>query len=80
MRQEFMQRRVEQTDCHRQTFHDPEQFGEILTLHRQQLFERRLTAFDIRGHDHLAHGDDAVSIKEHVLGAAEPDTFGTKFA
>ena len=32
------------------------------------------------GQDHLAHGDDAVGLEEHVLGAAEPDAFGAELA
>src|SRR5262249_8087086 len=29
-------------------------------------------------HDHLAHGHNAVFFKEHVLGPAQPNAFGTK--
>src|SRR6516164_9551894 len=31
------------------------------------------------GEDHLAHGGDATFVKEHVLGSAESDSFGTEF-
>ena len=32
------------------------------------------------GADHLAHGEDAVLLEEHVLGAAQPDAFGAELA
>ena len=80
MRQEFMQRRIEQADRHRQARHDLEQFREIAALHRQQLGERGATALLVVGEDHLAHRDDAVAVEEHVLGAAEADAFGTETA
>ena len=70
LRQEFMQRRVKQANCDRQTIHDFKQFDEIGALHRQQLVEGRTTSFLVVGQDHFAHGDDALAFKEHVLGAA----------
>ena len=30
------------------------------------------------GQDHLAHGDDALGLEEHMLGAAEPDALGAE--
>ena len=35
-------------------------------------------AFGVVGQDHLAHGDDAVGVEEHVLGAAEADALGAE--
>ena len=32
------------------------------------------------GEDHLAHGDDALALEEHVLGAAQADAFGAELA
>jgi hypothetical protein len=32
------------------------------------------------GQDHLAHGGDAVAVKEHVLGAAKADALGAEGA
>ena len=75
LRQELVQRRVEQSDGDRQAGHDLEQFGEILPLHRQQLGERRAPSFLGVGEDHLAHRDDALALEEHVLGSAEADAF-----
>ena len=80
MRQELVQRRIEQADGHRQPRHDLEQLDEILALRRQQLGERRAAPFRILGEDHLAHGEDALLLEEHVLGAAEPDAFGAEGA
>ena len=80
LRQEFVQRRIEQADRHRQAGHDLEQFEEIRALHRQQLGERGAPVLLGVGQDHLAHGDDAVAVEEHVLGAAKPDAFGAEGA
>ena len=41
VRQEFVQRRIEQADGHRPAGHDGEQLDEIGALHRQQLGDRR---------------------------------------
>ncbi len=80
LRQEFVQRRIEQADRDRQARHDLEQFGEVLALHRQQLGERRAAAFLGVGEDHLAHRDDALALEEHVFGPAKPDAFGAEAA
>ena len=78
MRQEFMQRRVEQTDGDRQPLHDLEQLGEVAALHRQDLGERRAARLLRIGEDHLAHREDAVGIEEHVFGAAQSDALGAE--
>ena len=80
LRQEFVQRRIEQADRHRQAGHDLEQFEEIRALHRQQLVERSAPVLLGVGQDHLAHGDDALAVEEHVLGAAKTDAFGAEGA
>ena len=79
-RQEFVQRRIEQPDRHRQTLHDPEQVGEIPALHRKQLCERGAAPGFVVGEDHFAHRQDAVGVEEHVLGAAEADALGAECA
>ena len=76
VRQELVQRRIEQADRHRQAAHDLEQLDEVVALHRQQLGERGAAGLLVVGEDHLAHGADAVLVEEHVLGAAEADAFG----
>ena len=44
LRQELVQRRVEQADRHRQPAHDGEELDEVLALHRQELCQRRAAA------------------------------------
>ena len=73
-------RRIEQADGHRQAGHDLEQLDEILPLHGQQLGQRPAAALLVIGQDHLAHGDDAALVEEHMLGAAEPDAVGAEGA
>ena len=78
VRQELVQRRIEQADGHRPAGHDLEQLDEIGALHRQKLGERRAARFLVVGEDHLAHRLDALLVEEHVLGAAKPDAFGAE--
>ena len=59
MRQEFMQRRVEQADGHRQPDHDAEERDEIVSLEGHQLLERDASPRLVARHDHLTHGADA---------------------
>ena len=78
MRQELMQRRIEQADGHGKPRHDLEQLDEVLALRRQQLGERLAAPLLILGEDHLAHGEDAALLEEHMLGAAKPDALGAE--
>ncbi len=78
VRQEFVQRRVEQLDRDRQSLHDLEQPDEVLALHRKKFRERRAAALLIISENHFAHGENPVFIEKHVLGAAEADAFGAK--
>ena len=79
VRQELVQRRVEQADRHRLALQRAEDAGEVVALERQQLGERRLRASSsVVGQDHLAHRVDAVALEEHVLGAAQADALGAE--
>ena len=80
VRQEFMQRRVEQPDRHRQPGHDGEQLAEILPLERQQPRQGGAAAGFAVGDDHLPHRQDPFRVEEHVFGAAQADALGAKFA
>ena len=75
-----MQRRIEQADRHRQPGHDLEQLLEIGALHRQDLGERGAAPRLVVGEDHLAHGENALGVEEHVLGAAEADPLRAEVA
>ena len=76
VRQELVQRRIEQADRHRPAVHRPEQAVEVLPLERQQLGQRLLAIVERVGQDHLAEVVDVV--EEHVLGAAQADAFGAE--
>ena len=81
VRQELVQRRIEQADRHRQALHRLEDADEVLALERQQLRQGRLAASSsFVGQDHLPHGEDAVAVEEHVLGAAQADALGAELA
>src|SRR6267142_6437379 len=73
LRQELVQRRIEETNRRRMALERTEDADEVLALIRQQLGERRFALLERLGEDHLAHGIDAVSLEEHVLGARQAD-------
>ena len=78
VREEFVERRVEQADGDRQAVHRPEYALEVLALVRQELVERLLPFGEVGGENHLAHRVDSVALKEHVLSAAETDALGAE--
>ena len=78
MRQEFVERRIEETDRGGITFERLEDAGEIFALIRQQFRERGFPVVDVVGENHLAHRVDAVAFEEHVLGAGEADADGAE--
>jgi DNA-binding MarR family transcriptional regulator len=78
VRQELVQRRVEEADRRRIALQRAEDAGEVLALIRQQLGQRAFPLLERLGEDHLAHRVDAVALEEHVLGAAEADADGAE--
>ena len=80
VRQEFVQRRIKQTNRYRQTVHNFEQVFEILLLVRQQTSQSLTAAFFVLRQNHGAHIRNSVSIKEHMFCTSQTDTFGTKIA
>ena len=78
VRQELVQRRVEQPDGHRKTIHGLEDPLEVGPLHGKQLVERAAAPGLIVRHDHLAHRRDALTLEEHVLRAAQADALGAE--
>ena len=73
VREELVERRVDQTDRDRLAVHCLEQAGEVLPLERKQLGQGLFAVLEVVGDDHLA--DFIEVIEEHVLGAAEADAF-----
>ena len=78
VREELVQRRVEEADGGREAFQRLEDADEVALLVRQQLGERGFAGLDVVGEDHLAHGVNAVAFEEHVLGAREADAGGAE--
>jgi len=78
VRQELVQRRIEQPDRDRVSGHRFEHPLEVLALHREQLGERAAAARLVRRHDHFAHRRDAIAFEEHMLGAAQANSLGTE--
>ena len=78
VRQELVQRRVEEPDRRRVSLQRAEDAGEIVALVRQQFGQRLLPRLERVGEDHLAHRVDAVALEEHVLGPAEADADGAE--
>ena len=78
--QKFVKRRIKQADRDGQSRHFFKNAFEISALFGEQLGERNAPARFVFGKDHLAHRRNPARLKKHMLGAAQPDTFGTKFA
>ena len=76
LRQELVQRRIEQADRHRPVAHRLEQMLEVLPLNIEQLGECLLAIGFRRREDHLA--DFGQMVEEHVLGPAQADPFGSE--
>ncbi|MPL94795.1 hypothetical protein SDC9_40953 [bioreactor metagenome] len=80
VRQELMQRRVEEPDADRLARHDVEERDEVGALHRQQTLERDAPVVRRVGKDHLPHQRQAILVEEHVLGAGKADALGLEHA
>ena len=65
-----MQRRVEQSDRHRQPGHRLEDPLEIGLLEREEPVERVAAPGLVAREDHLLHDRQPLLAEEHVLGAA----------
>ena len=75
LRQKLVQRRIEQSDGHRQAIHFAEQAFEIRPLKREQRVQMLAAlGFGIR-ENHLLNVRQPVLGKEHVLGSAKSDAF-----
>ncbi len=72
VRQELVQRRVEQPNGDRQPVHRIEDLDEVLALQRQQRVESLLAIFETGGQDERLD-QCATRAEEHVLGAAQAD-------
>mmetsp|Transcript_27480 Transcript_27480/g.51496 ORF Transcript_27480/g.51496 Transcript_27480/m.51496 type:complete len:341 (+) Transcript_27480:74-1096(+) len=69
VRDEFVQRRVQQTHSHGQAVHDAEELRDVFPLHCQKLQQSSLPVGFVCCQDHLPHGHNAATFKEHVLRA-----------
>ena len=76
--QELVQRRIQVTHGHRALAHDLVHGLEVTLLVGQDLGQGLLAVLHGLGHDHLAHGLDAVGLKEHMLGTAQADALGAE--
>ena len=80
VREELVERRIEQADGHRQAVHRLEDADEVLLLVGLEGREGLLPPLLVVGEDHLPHVDDPLALEEHVLGAAEADALGAELA
>ncbi len=76
VRQELVDRRIQQPDGNRVRGHDLEQLLEIGPLQGQQLVQGRLALLGGIGHDHLDDDRQPLRVVEHALGARQTDSFG----
>ena len=75
VRKELVEWWVEQTDGRWKAFESLEDAGEIFTLIGKKFGKSGTTVGFVVGQNHLAHGVDAVTFEEHVLGAGQADAF-----
>ena len=71
---EFVQRRVEQTNGYRTTGHRLENTLKVSLLVRQNLSQCLAASFRIFRQNHLAHSLDFLTFEEHVFRTAKTDT------
>ena len=79
IRQELVERRIEEPDGDGKPLHCGEDALEVGLLHRQDLIERIRPGLVGFRQDHAADRRQPVSSHEHVLGATQPDALGTQF-
>src|SRR5437016_6013261 len=78
MRQEFVQRRIEEANRRREAPQFLEDADEVCLLVREQFGQRRLPIFGLVRQNHLSHGVNAITLKEHVLGAGQTNPGGAE--
>jgi len=78
MWQEFMQRRIQESDGDFLACHRPENPVKIIPLDRPELFQRDSSFLSRIGKYHLAENIDPVFSKEHMFRAAQANSFGSK--
>src|SRR5207253_6976537 len=71
LRQELVERRIEEADRRRVSLQRAEDAGEVLPLIWEQLGQRSLPDIEGFGEDHFAHRVNAVALEKHVFSAAE---------
>ena len=75
---EFVERRVEETNGDGSAFECFVKRFEVALLHRQEFGKSFFSLFDGVGNYHFAHRHNSVRFEEHMLRAAETDTFRTE--
>ena len=78
VRQELMQRRIEEADRGREALQRLEDAEEVFALIREELGQCGLAGLERVSEDHLAHRVNAVALEEHVLSAGETDALGSE--
>ena len=78
MRQELVQRRVEEPDRGGEAVQFREHADKIRPLIGKQLGQRRGPVVSFLRQNHFAHRVDPVAFEEHVLGAAKADARGAE--
>ena len=78
VRQEFVERRIQQTNGHRFAVHGGKDPFEIGSLMRQQFQDRSVTIFVCFSQNESANIGDTITLEEHVLGSAKSDSFSTE--
>mmetsp|Transcript_14155 Transcript_14155/g.33606 ORF Transcript_14155/g.33606 Transcript_14155/m.33606 type:complete len:417 (-) Transcript_14155:1009-2259(-) len=78
VRDEFVQRWVQQAHGHGQAVHDAEELRDVFPLHCQQLQQCSLPVGFVCCQNHLPHGHDAATLEKHVFRANQADALRSK--
>ena len=78
VRQELMQRWIEQANRDRQSVHRSQDADEVFFLGFTKLLERRSFFVGGVGQNHSTHHGQTISRQEHVLGTTQADSFGAE--
>ena len=78
--QELVQRGIQEANDNRAALHGLVQALEVALLVGHDLVQGLLAVLGVVGDDHLAHGLDALALKEHMLGAAQANALGAESA
>ena len=78
VRNEFVERRIEETNIYGATIHSAEDAEEVSLLVRKNLRQSLFATFCCFAQNHFAHSNNLLCFEEHMFSAAKTDTNSTE--